>query len=70
MSARTTPATMAAVGLPLAVAVFAGSAAADAAWGWEGTASGLYGVGSILLVVSAALVVATQVGLIRLHRGL
>ncbi len=70
MSARRPPATLAAAGLVLVVVMFVGMAVADAAWGWEGAASALYGVGSILLVVSAGLVVATQVGLSRLHGGL
>jgi hypothetical protein len=67
MTAVRTPATVAAVGLVLAVAVFLGSDLAESAWGWEGTSSALYGVGSLLLVVSAGLVVATQVRLHRLH---
>lgn len=70
MTASTTPARVAAVGLTLVVATFAGAALADAAWGWDGAATVLYSLGSILLVVSASLLVATQVGLLRLHDGL
>lgn len=70
MTARMTPATVAAVGLTLVVAAFLGADLADAAWGWGGAASALYAVGSLLLVLSASLLVVTQVGLIRSHGGL
>ena len=63
-------ATLAGIGLGLAVIVFLGSDVADAAWGWEGTASAVYGVGSLLLVAACFLLVATQVQLNRLHGGL
>jgi hypothetical protein len=67
----TTPtATLAGTALALAVLVFLGSDLADAAWGWEGTAGAVYGVGSLLLVAAGFLLVATQVRLYRLHGGL
>jgi len=53
-----------------AVVVLVVSLSADAAWGWDGTASALYGVGSLLLVASCFLLVATQVQLSRVHGGL
>ncbi len=70
MKSRMTPPTVGAWGMALAVVAFVGAALADAAWGWGGTAGALYGVGSILLVVSAGLLVVTQVGLSRMHGGL
>ena len=69
--ARRTPvATLAGTGLGLAVIAFLGSTLADAAWGWEGTASAVYGVGSLLLVAACFLLVATQVQLSKIHGGL
>jgi len=66
----TKPATLAGSGLALAVVAFVGTALADAAWGWGGLATALYSLGSILLMVSAFLLVVTQVQVSRAHGGL
>lgn len=63
-------ATASAIGWGIAVAGFSLSAAADAAWGWEGAASMVYGLAAIVLVVSGGLLVVTELGLRRLHGGL
>ncbi len=55
------PATCSAIGWGVAVAGFLAAAAADAAWGWDGVASLVYGVASMVLVASGALLVVTQV---------
>ncbi len=71
MNARTGPATVAAGGLVLVVVLFVATAAADGFWGWdEGPTSAFYGLGSLMLMLSAALVVVTQLRLSRLHGGL
>lgn len=54
-------ATCSAVGWAVAVAGFIAADAADAAWGWDGVASLVYGVASMVLVASGALLVVTQV---------
>ncbi len=60
------PATCSAIGWGVAVAGFFAAAAADAAWGWDGVASMVYGVASMVLVASGALLVVTQVRIGRL----
>ncbi|MEA2900572.1 MAG: hypothetical protein QOH36_459 [Actinomycetota bacterium] len=70
VSRKTPPDTLAGACMGLAVIAFLGSALADAAWGWEGTAGAVYGVGSLLLVAAGFLLVATQVQLHKIHGGL
>ena len=60
------PATCSAIGWGVAVAGFIAADAADAAWGWDGVASMVYGVASMVLVASGALLVVTQVRIGRL----
>lgn len=55
------PATWSAIGWGVAVVGFIAADAADAAWGWEGVASLVFGVASLVLVASGALLVVTQV---------
>lgn len=55
------PATCSAIGWGVVVAGFIAAAAANAAWGWEGVASMFYGVASMVLVASGALLVLTQI---------
>ncbi|MGH9156030.1 MAG: hypothetical protein ACRD1K_09415 [Acidimicrobiales bacterium] len=55
------PATCSAIGWGVAVAGFIAADAADAAWGWDGVASLIFGVASMVLVASGALLVLTQV---------
>ncbi|MCA1691379.1 MAG: hypothetical protein LC733_03930 [Actinobacteria bacterium] len=52
------------------MAGFIAADAADATWGWDGVASLVYGVASIALVASGALLVVTQVRIGRLVGGL
>ena len=65
-----TPAPWAAAGWGVVVVGILASAAADAAWGWEGAATRFYGLTTLALMALAALVVATQVRLNSLHGGL
>ena len=60
------PATSSAIGWGVAVACFIAADAADAAWGWEGVASLVFGVASMVLVASSALLVVTQIRIGRL----
>ncbi|MGQ0745121.1 MAG: hypothetical protein ACT4OS_12490 [Acidimicrobiales bacterium] len=62
--------TVAAIGWTVVVAAFAASAAAEAAWGWEGAAMLIGNLAGIVLVASGALLVATQVLLNGRHGGL
>lgn len=63
--ARISLATWSAAGWVVVVACMTASAAADAAWGWEGSAILLYGIGQLVLVASAALLVVTEVHIAR-----
>ncbi|MGH9222648.1 MAG: hypothetical protein ACRD2W_02325 [Acidimicrobiales bacterium] len=64
------PATCSAIGWGLVVAGFVGSAAANAAWGWEGAASVIYGITSLALLAAIVLLAVTQRRLSALHGGL
>lgn len=59
--AGTSPATWSAVGWGVVVVCLMASAATNAAWGWDSSASLLFSLGQLALVVSGALLVITEV---------